>query len=251
MKQLFEYTIQSVKELALDTVEMKLKNREAAKKAKPGQFLHLYVESHTLRRPISIAETNRNQGTVTILFKKTGDGTQCLAAYRPGSTLNALGPNGNGFTYDEKIHTALLIGGGIGIPPLYYLGKVLREKGVTIKSVLGFQTAAHVFYERAFQRLGQTWVVTNDGSYGQKGIVTNVLDQIGAFNIYYSCGPNPMLEKVTKTLGDKSGYISLEERMGCGVGACFACVISAKTASGYKKVCRDGPVFAANEVMLT
>lgn len=250
MKRSLEYKVLSVKEIAQDTVEMIVENKEAAQRAKPGQFLHVYVEGHTLRRPISIAETDEHNGTVTILFKKLGDGTIHLAAYRPGMILNALGPNGNGFAYDKNSGTSLLIGGGIGIPPLYHLGKALQKNGITVRAVLGFQSATHVFYEEAFQALGDTWIVTNDGSYGHKGLVTDVFDQIGSFDMYYSCGPTPMLKAVTEAYQDKRGYISLEERMGCGVGACFACVIPAKTASGYRKICQDGPVFAANEVML-
>src|SRR5699024_3644672 len=113
--------------------------------------------------------------------KKVGGGTKTLAAYQPGMTLHALGPNGNGFTYNENLHTALLIGGGIGIPPLYYLGKALKERGTTVKAVLGFQSVAQVFYEQAFQRLAETWIVTDDGSYGHKGLVTDVLNRMGSF----------------------------------------------------------------------
>lgn len=249
MKRL-QMMVVSVKEIALDTVEMVLKHQLAASTAKPGQFLHILVDGHTLRRPISIAATDPNQGTVTILFKKLGAGTQQLATCRPRTIIDALGPNGNGFSYDSDMGTALLVGGGIGIPPLYNLGKELNKQGIDVKAVLGFQSHDQVFYEDKFREIGEAWIVTNDGSYGYKGMVTDVLDQIGSFDDYFSCGPLPMLQAVTVELSEKRGYISLEERMGCGVGACFACVIPAKTESGYKKICQDGPVFAASEVIL-
>ena len=136
------------------------------------------------------------------------------------------------------------------MPPLYYLGKRLKEKNVNIISVLGFQSKDHVFYENEFKALGQTIIVTDDGSYGEKGFVTDVLGQLPAFDMFYSCGPLGMLRAVTKSLESKSGYISLEERMGCGVGTCAACVIPTNTTEGYKKICHDGPVFSAKEVIL-
>lgn len=250
MKKQMKMVVESTKEIALDTVEMTLENADIAQNTKPGQFLHLQIEGHTLRRPISIADIDREKGLVTILFKKLGDGTRQLATYQAGMTMDALGPNGNGFSYDASMKTALLIGGGVGIPPLYNLGKELRHKGIQVKAVLGFQTKEQVFYEEGFNDLGETWIVTDDGSYGQQGFVTNVLEQTGVFDAYFSCGPMPMLQAVTAKLGQKHGYISLEERMGCGVGACFACVIPANTEAGYKKICQDGPVFAADEVIL-
>ncbi|MGY0692322.1 dihydroorotate dehydrogenase electron transfer subunit [Virgibacillus sp. FSP13] len=251
MKQPTEMVVDSVREIALDTIEMTLKNSHVAKTAKPGQFLHLLVEGHTLRRPISIADVDQVKGNVMILFKKLGNGTKQLASYTCGMSIDALGPNGNGFTKDlSSGKTALLIGGGIGVPPLYNLGKEFHSKGVNVKAVLGFQTKKHIFYEEKFQELGETYVVTDDGSYGHQGFVTDVLDQIGDYDCYFSCGPIPMLQAVTKKLSGKPGYVSLEERMGCGVGACFACVIPTETEGGYKKICKDGPVFAANEVVL-
>ncbi|WP_088050107.1 dihydroorotate dehydrogenase electron transfer subunit [Virgibacillus dakarensis] len=250
MKKRLTMVVRSVEEIALETVEMVLENAYIAGNAKPGQFLHLQVEGHTLRRPISIADVDQEKELVVILFKRIGTGTKQLAAYRPGMTIDAIGPNGNGFPYMETMKTALLIGGGIGIPPLYNLGKELMQRGIHVKAVLGFQTKAHVFYEEKFAALGETWIVTNDGSYGHKGFVTNVLDQTGQFDNYFSCGPMPMLQAVTEELRNKQGYISLEERMGCGIGACFACVIPGNEERGYKKICQDGPVFAADEVIL-
>ncbi|UJL47875.1 dihydroorotate dehydrogenase electron transfer subunit [Virgibacillus sp. NKC19-16] len=243
--------IQSSKSIALDTVEMVLKNNYISQTAVPGQFLHVFVEGHTLRRPLSIADVDREKETVTILFKKTGSGTKQLATCQEGMTLDVLGPNGNGFNMDNKEGSSiLLIGGGIGVPPLYYLGKTLVGQNMKVISILGFQSAESVFYVEKFQSLGETWMVTNDGSYGEKGFVTDVFDKIEAFDRYYSCGPIPMLQAITKKLEHKQGYISLEERMGCGVGACLACVIPKANNRGYKKICKDGPVFHAKEVTL-
>ncbi len=236
--------------IALDTVEMVLKNEYASQTAGPGQFLHISVPGHTLRRPISIADVDKEAGTITILFKKFGRGTKLLADYHPGMTLNALGPSGNGFSPDQAAgSTALLIGGGIGVPPLYYLGKTLKEKNVNVIAVLGFQTAIQVFYEKAFQALGETYVVTDDGTYGQAGFVTDVLDQVSDFDHYYTCGPVPMLKSIQQKLAGRPGTLSLEERMGCGVGACFACVIPCEEG-GYRKVCQNGPVFRTEEIAL-
>jgi dihydroorotate dehydrogenase electron transfer subunit len=251
MKKPEEMQIIKTSVIAQDTVEMVLKNRHVSGHALPGQFLHIHVEGHTLRRPISIADVNKDKETVTILFKIVGPGTQRLASYKTGMGINALGPNGNGFPLLARPgKTVLLAGGGIGVPPLYYLGKTLVNHGVNVISVLGFQSKPYIFYEKAFNQLGKTFIVTDDGSYGEKGFVTDVLDHIEEFDLYYSCGPAAMLKAMTEKLEGKPGYISLEERMGCGVGTCLACVIPANTEAGYKKICKDGPVFQAGEVSL-
>src|SRR5690625_796693 len=238
--------------IALDTVEMVLKNPYVSQTAIPGQFLHINVPGHTLRRPISIADVDREAETITILFKIIGTGTKQLSIYQPGMMINALGPNGNGFTLENEApsSTVLLIGGGIGVPPLYYLGKTLAGQNMNIISVLGFQTAVNVFYEQAFKQLGETYIVTSDGTYGETGFVTTVLDKLPDFDYYYSCGPLPMLQAIKEKLSQKPGSISLEERMGCGVGACMACVIPTDKHGSYRKICKDGPVFATEEVCL-
>src|SRR5699024_5306104 len=150
----------------------------------------------------------------------------------------------------RKDKTALLIGGGIGVPPVYFLATELNKRGVNVISVLGFQGKEQVFYEDKFKALGDTIVVTNDGSYGEKGFVTDVFDQVEDFDTFYSCGPKPMLKAVAHSLAHKDGFISFEERMGCGVGACYACVLPTHDEEGYKKICSDGPVFSASEVIL-
>ncbi|HEY4600372.1 MAG TPA: dihydroorotate dehydrogenase electron transfer subunit [Cerasibacillus sp.] len=243
--------VSKVTSIALDTVEMVLKNKEVSQTAVPGQFLHIAVPGHTLRRPVSIADVNRDDDTITILFKTIGTGTKELASVKQGSELDVLGPNGNGFPVDTiKPSTVLLIGGGIGVPPLYYLAKSLAEKGCHVISVLGFQTKDYVFYEDQFKAIGKTYIVTDDGSYGHKGLVTDVLSDIGSFETYFSCGPLPMLKAVRHHLKDTPGYLSLEERMGCGIGACYACVIPTNDEVGYKKICQHGPVFKSEEVQL-
>lgn len=244
--------IESISYIAVDTIEMVLQNTYLSTHVRPGQFLHIQIPGHSLRRPISIADCNPLRGTITIIFKINGQGTKKLTLVTEGMELDVLGPCGNGYKLDNIPNKALLIGGGIGIPPLYYLGKRLTSAGCQIVSVLGFQTNRHLFYEQHFQNLGKTFVVTDDGSYGWQGNVTDVLAEIDSFDCYYSCGPTPMLQAVRNHLPDKEGYLSLEERMGCGIGACFACVIPTKdgSGSGYQKICKDGPVFGAWEVQL-
>ncbi|RDW17902.1 dihydroorotate dehydrogenase electron transfer subunit [Oceanobacillus chungangensis] len=239
------------KQIAKDTIEMKLENIHISETAVPGQFLHILIEGHTLGRPISIADIDKENHLVTILFKVIGSGTKRLAAYSVGQQINALGPSGNGFPLrQEAKETVLLIGGGIGVPPMYYLGKQLAAQNVNAIAILGFQTAENVFYEDKFKEIAETYIVTDDGSYGNKGLVTDLLDKVGDFDCYYTCGPLPMIQAVTSKLSGKRGYISLEERMGCGVGACLACMIPANNESGYKKICSDGPVFLAEEVTI-
>lgn len=242
----------SIQPIAKDSIEMKLRNSYISKNAIPGQFLHIAVPGHTLRRPISIAAVDENEQTVTILFKVVGDGTTRLAALRAGERIDVLGPNGNGFPINDlqPSQTVLLIGGGIGVPPLYFLAMELNKRGINLQFILGFQSKEFMFYEKEFEALGETYIVTNDGSYGNKGLVTDSIEHVAPFDRYYSCGPYPMLEAVKRQLGHKEGYLSFEERMGCGIGACYACVVPMNDKYGYKKICHDGPVFAANEVIL-
>lgn len=237
--------------IAEQTVEMVLQNRLISNNARPGQFLHIFIQGHTLRRPISIADVDQEREMITILFKIVGSGTKQLAALVPGDVIDVIGPGGNGFPVAEtEAETVLLIGGGIGVPPLYYLGKSLVKQKKVIKTILGFQTEKNVFYEQKFAKLGKTVVVTNDGSYGEKGYVTDVLEHVGHFDLYYTCGPQMMLQAIVNSCQNQRGYLSFEERMGCGVGACLACVIPTNDEQGYKKICSDGPVFAVEEVRL-
>jgi len=238
----------SSNKIALDTVEMILGNEYISANAKPGQFLHISVPNFTLRRPISIASVDKIEQTVTILFKIIGNGTKNLAQIPTGTNIDVLGPNGSSFPMDVSISSALLVGGGVGIPPLYFLATQLKKAGIQVNAILGFQTDEAVFYEEKFKKLGNTYVVTNDGSHGYKGLVTDIIPEITGYDTYFSCGPLPMLRAVKQMITNVEGYLSFEERMGCGVGTCLACVIPTNNERGYAKICQDGPVIRANEV---
>ncbi|WP_066066607.1 dihydroorotate dehydrogenase electron transfer subunit [Neobacillus soli] len=250
--------IVSQKEIAADiyelTVEAQLVNAINA----PGQFVHIRVANGwggpLLRRPISISSIDKSSSQLTMIYRKEGKGTSLLAELGSGMELDILGPLGNGFPMDEVGvgETALLVGGGIGVPPLYELSNQLTAKGVKVIHVLGFQTESAVFYESEFLKNGETFVATVDGTSGRKGFVTDVIKELN-FECIYTCGPTPMLRAIEQGYADKRVFLSLEERMGCGVGACFACVCKSTddpNGVSYKKVCSDGPVFRAGEVLI-
>jgi len=250
MKQEQMFVISNTK-IACNTYEMTLLSHYVSQTAIPGQFINILVPDHTLRRPISIASVDHYHQTVTIVYKIVGSGTRKLSTYRRGHPLDCIGPTGNGFNLqDFKESTVLLIGGGVGIPPLHFFGKSLVKKDVNIISILGFRSADEVFYKNKFNKFSQTLITTNDGSMGEKGFVTDMIKHIKHFDLYASCGPLAMLQAVTRKLSHKRGFISLEERMGCGVGACFACVIPTRRHKGYQKICQDGPVFSVEEVVI-
>ncbi|MBM4763993.1 dihydroorotate dehydrogenase electron transfer subunit [Bacillus sp. B15-48] len=225
----------------------------------PGQFVHVKVSDGLdpmLRRPISIASINKADRTFTIIFRKQGRGTSLLADKKSGELVDILGPLGNGFPVEQAPigGTAILVGGGIGVPPLYELAKQLVDKGIKVINILGFQSKSAVFYETKFAELGETYIATADGSYGTRGFVTDILmNKNISGDLLYSCGPTPMLKALEAGSFAPEVYLSLEERMGCGIGACFACVCHVKDdpeGYAYKKVCSDGPVFRAGEVAL-
>ncbi|WP_262172870.1 dihydroorotate dehydrogenase electron transfer subunit [Saccharococcus sp. Marseille-Q5394] len=246
------------REIAKNIFEMKLTGKLVGEINSPGQFVHIRVSDSfepLLRRPISIASIDYEAGEMTIIYRAEGRGTQLLSLKKEGDEVDVLGPLGNGFPVDETSpgETAVLIGGGIGVPPLYELSKQLTAKGVNCIHVLGFQTADVSFYEEEFMRLGETYIATVDGTKGMSGFVTNVMETIGdGFATYYSCGPMPMLNAVQTAYSGKKGFLSFEQRMGCGIGACFACVCETtdKTDKEYIKVCSDGPVFPAGVVSI-
>ncbi|MCR6107141.1 dihydroorotate dehydrogenase electron transfer subunit [Salipaludibacillus agaradhaerens] len=239
--------------------EMTLYGESVNMMTTPGQFLHIKVEegiSPLLRRPISICDVNLEKKELSIIYRVEGKGTTLLSRKKSGDMVNVLGPLGKGFPIhdEDEGKTALLIGGGVGIPPLYYLAKKLVEAGINVETVLGFRTAHDIFLEEEFALLGNLHISTEDGSKGTKGFVTTILEQSSfRYDTFYSCGPLPMLRAV-EAATVTPGYVSLEERMGCGVGACLACVcdtIHAEEGSkDYRKVCSDGPVFRAGEVVL-
>ncbi|MGG3466606.1 dihydroorotate dehydrogenase electron transfer subunit [Neobacillus pocheonensis] len=249
--------IVSQKEIAEDIYELTVKARFVHEIKAPGQFVHIRVSNGwdpLLRRPISICSFDKVKEEFTMIYRKEGQGTSMLAGTVAGMEVDILGPLGNGFPVEE-VHvgeTALLVGGGIGVPPLYELSNQLVAKGVKVIHVLGFQTESAVFYESEFLKNGETFVTTVDGSYGQKGFVTDIMKEL-SFDCIFTCGPTPMLKAIEQGYQNKKVFLSLEERMGCGVGACFACVCKkADDPSGvsYKKVCSDGPVFRAGEVLI-
>lgn len=243
------------KRIAEDTYELKLTGELVNEMTDPGQFLHVQIGEgweHVLRRPLSITNVENNEATV--IYKIVGDGTREITKLETSDTIDVLGPRGNGFpiegVYDQHV---LLVGGGVGVPPLYYLARKLKDQGNRITTVLGFQTKSAVFYEEQFSQLGDCYIATDDGSHGSKGRVTTILNELdNSMSRYYSCGPIPMLNAVSSEL-TMPGYLSLEERMGCGIGACFACVCKTQDTvdhKGYRKICQDGPVFQAGEVVI-
>ena len=209
----------------------------------PGGFVNIRLEGLFLRRPISVYDSE--PGSLTILYKVVGKGTEQMAGMKPGETLDVLTGLGNGYDLTKAGETPLLLGGGVGVPPLYLLAKKLIAEGKKPQAVLGFNTAGEVFGEEEFKALGcDVTVTTADGSYGVKGFVTDALPE--EYSYFYTCGPEPMLRAVYRA-AKTSGQFSFEERMGCGFGACMGC--SCKTITGYKRICREGPVLEKEEIL--
>ena len=208
----------------------------------PGQFVEIAVPGCYLRRPISVCDIDGDR--LTLIYKTVGKGTALMAQMQPGGTLDMLSGLGNGYDLTKADGEALLIGGGVGVPPLLYAAKCLRRQGKRVHVVMGFNTKSEVFAEEAFAALGCTVdVCTMDGTYGAKGLVTDILPIPAPF--YYACGPMPMLRAVAQKIGT-NGQMSLEERMGCGVGICVGCSI--ETKSGVRRVCKEGPVFDVADI---
>lgn len=212
----------------------------------PGQFVNVKVEGCYLRRPISVADWD--EGTLTLLYKLVGEGTHRMAQATPGAQLDLLCGLGNGYDTTACNRTALLLGGGVGVPPLYGLAKRLLAEGRTPVVLLGFGNVQEVFYTQEFAALGcKVLLATVDGSAGTKGYVTDLLRQVEVpYDYFYTCGPEPMLRAVYGAC-NTSGQLSFEERMGCGFGACMGC--SCKTLTGAKRICKDGPVLCKEEVL--
>ncbi len=208
-----------------------------------GQFVDLRLPEKYLRRPISVCDYT--QDTLTLIYKVVGQGTQIMAQLPIGTQLDVLSGLGNGYDTSVSGQEPLLVGGGVGIPPLYNLCKKLLSEGKKPHVVLGFNTSEEIFLEEEFKALGvAVSIATADGSAGTKGFVTDVIKSLD-YTYFYSCGPMPMF-KAMEQIMTTSGQYSFEERMGCGFGACMGCSI--QTRSGYKRVCKDGPVFAREEV---
>lgn len=254
-----EVRVNDQKQIAENIYELRLSGEIVRDMTNPGQFVHLRAIGSfdtLLRRPISIADVDLENEELTIIYRAEGNGTNNLALKNTGDKIDLLGPLGNGFPVNaiEKGKKALLVGGGIGVPPLYYLSKQLTAKGVDVQHVNGFSSQREVFYEQHFAKLGPTFVTTVDGSYGTKGFVTDAITAYDLdFDVLYACGPTPMLKALEQKFKGKEAYISLEQRMGCAVGACLACVCRVQgdeTGIEYRKACKDGPVFPIGEVVL-
>ena len=210
---------------------------------KPGQFVNIRLDGLYLRRPISVCESET--GSLTIIYKAVGKGTEQMSRMKEREKLDVLTGLGNGYDLTKAGDRPLLLGGGVGVPPLVMLARKLREQGKDVTVVLGFNTMEEVFGQAAFENMGvNTIVTTADGTFGTKGFVTDAMPE--DYSYFYTCGPEPMLKAVyrkTKT----SGQFSFEERMGCGFGACMGC--SCKTITGNKRICREGPVLEKEEIL--
>lgn len=242
-------TIISHKELIKDVYELIVEGEAARFLKEPGQFVNVKLTGDLdpyLRRPMSVCAFDDH--TIRMIYRVVGRGTRLLSQKKVGEKLDLLTGLGNGFV-DQDTKKALVIGGGLGVPPMYQLTKSLLEKGAEVNVVLGFNRAQDIFYQEEFAQMAPVYIATMDGSAGVKG---TVIDAISAndlsFDHYYACGPLPMLEALVKKYPEH-GYLSYEARMGCGFGACMGCSMKVKGAS-YKRVCVEGPVFKSEEVIV-
>ena len=242
MKQVILEIIEN-EPLTANVYKMVLKGDLSAVTA-PGQFVNIKLQGFFLRRPISVCDVNGDE--LTIIYKVVGKGTEAMSTMQKGTVLDVLTGLGNGYDLSTIGNFPVLIGGGVGVPPMYYLAKKLREEGKTVRVILGFNTKEEVFYEKEFRELGtEVRVTTVDGMYGIKGFVTDALKGI-PYTDFCACGPEPMLKALYKA-ADTTGQMSFEERMGCGFGACMGC--SCKTITGNKRICKEGPVLRKEEIL--
>ena len=241
MKQVV-FKITENKPLNALIMKMTLKGDNSGVKA--GQFINIKIEGYYLRRPISVCEII--DGGIVIIYKIVGKGTEALSKLQAGESLDILTGLGNGYDLSLAGDKPLLIGGGVGVPPMYQLAKELIALGKKVTVILGFNTQSELFYEKEFKALGASVIVTTvDGSYGVKGFVTDAMKDLN-YSYFYTCGPEPMLKAVHKS-STSDGEMSFEERMGCGFGACMGC--SCKTLTGNKRICKEGPVLKKGEIL--
>lgn len=237
------YTIKLNEKLTENVYKMVFEGDTSAVTAS-GQFINIKIDSLYLRRPISIFDCKENE--LTIIYKVVGTGTEIMSKMPVGTKLDVLVGLGNGFDTSVSGDTPVVIGGGVGVPPMYYLAKKLIAEGKKVTAILGFNKADEVFGKEDFEAIGcRTIVTTVDGSMGVKGFVTDALKDID-YSYFFTCGPEPML-KALYNASETSGQFSFEERMGCGFGACMGC--SCKTKYGNKRICKDGPVLVKEEII--
>lgn len=210
----------------------------------PGQFVNIKLEGKFLRRPISVCD--RSGSMLTLIYKTVGKGTEQLSTMKKGEQLDLLIGLGNGYDLTPSGERPLLIGGGVGVPPLFSLADELLQKGCKVSAILGFNTASEIFYADEFRMLGvETYITTADGSAGIKGFVTDAMKNLD-YSYFYTCGPEPMLKAIYRA-SKTDGQFSFEKRMGCGFGACMGC--SCRTITGYKRICKEGPVLKKGEIL--
>lgn len=259
MSKILNEKILKVEEVAVNTFRMTIASEYTALHAKPGQFVNIRCSDDSaamLRRPISICDVNREEKTFIIVFQVRGKGTEQLASKKTGQMIDFIGPLGKPFAVDEKYKRIAVVGGGIGIFPLLFLMKEMRQS--QIYTFLGFRSKENIALQNEFKNAcGHLYLSTDDGSEGYRGVVVDVLEkemETTSFDIVYTCGPMPMIRRVVKAAENSSTpcQVSLEQRMGCGIGACLVCACKTKTEQDwdYGHVCKDGPVFWSHEVIL-
>ncbi len=237
------FTVLSREKIAFDVYKLILEGDTDAVSA-PGQFVNIKLDGLFLRRPISVCDYDKD--SLTLIYKVVGVGTEKMAGLSPGDKLDILVGLGNGYDMSVPFDKPLLIGGGVGVPPLYALAKRLIEFGKTPNVIIGFNSEKDVFFEQEFRELGlRVFVMTADGSYGAPGFATDAMENV-EYDYFFTCGPKPMLRAVYDR-SETSGQFSFEERMGCGFGACMGC--SCRTKNGNKRVCKEGPVFVKEEII--
>lgn len=237
------FTVISNEKIAKNTYKMLLSGNTDG--ARPGQFVNIKIDGFFLRRPISVCDIEEN--TLTLIYKTVGAGTDKLSKTEKGEKLDILAFLGNGYDLSKSGEAPLLIGGGVGVPPLFLLAKKLVKEGNKPTAILGFNSADEIFLKDEFETIGvKTFIATADGSVGTRGFVTDVMKNTDIYTYFYTCGPEPMLRAVYNE-SKTDGEFSFEERMGCGFGACVGC--TCKTKYGNKRICRDGPVLSKEEII--